>query len=68
MEENGQLIMENAIIYLNQPIHCKGFLEISNCKVRGLDIIGRDMFVLKRAKGARLLQSDFNGNCKYFIN
>ncbi len=67
VEENATIVLENAIIYLNQPIRCKGFLEISNCKVRGLDIIGRDMFVLERAKGAKLLQSDFNGNCKYGI-
>ena len=67
VEENGQLIMENSFFYLNQPIRCKGFLEISNCKVRGLDIIGRDMFILERAKGAKLLESDFDGNCKYGI-
>lgn len=67
VEETGILVMEDALIYLNQPIKCKGFLQISNCKVRGLQILGRDMFLLERAKGAELLQSDFDGNLKYGI-
>ncbi len=67
VEETGTLIMEDAFVYLNQPVKCKGFLKISNCKVRGLQIMGRDMFILERAKGAELLQSDFDGNLKYGI-
>ncbi len=67
VEEAGILVMEDSFVYLNQPIKCKGFLKISNCKVRGLEIAGRDMFVLERAKGAELLQSDFDGSLKYGI-
>ena len=67
VEESGTLIMEDSLIYLNQPIKCKGILKISNCKVRGLQIDGRDMFILERAKGAELLQSDFDGSLKYGI-
>lgn len=67
VEENSQLTMEDAIIYLNQPVRCKGFLKVRNCKIRGMEISGRDMFVLERAQGAELLQSDFDGNLKYGI-
>lgn len=67
VEENGQLNMEDSFIYLNEKIDCKGFLRISNCKVRGLEIKGKDMFILERARGAELLQSDFDGNLKYGI-
>lgn len=67
VEETGTLIMEDAFVYLKQSIKCKGVLRISNCKVRGLQIAGRDMFILERAKGAELLQSDFDGNLKYGV-
>ncbi len=67
IEETGMLIMEDSFVYLNQPVQCKGFLKVVNCRVRGIEMENRDMFVLERAKGAELLQSDFDGNLKYGI-
>ncbi|WP_205839228.1 right-handed parallel beta-helix repeat-containing protein [Velocimicrobium porci] len=67
VSEKGTLRMDGAFVYLMCPIVCRGTLEIRHSKVKGLQINGRDMFLLEWARGATIEYSEFDGNLQYGI-
>lgn len=65
--EKGVLKIEEAFVYLKKPIVCRGVLDIRHSKVKGIDLQGRDMFIVEWARDANLAYSEFDGNLQYGV-
>ena len=61
VEAEGNLIIEDANLYLNYPIHCRGSLQMKNVKIIGCHIEGGDLIVLEHSRNCRIHHSEFNG-------
>lgn len=67
IEEKGALKIEEAFVYLKKPIICRGTLEIRHSKVKGIELDGRDLFLVEWAREANLFYSEFDGSLQYGI-
>lgn len=61
VESQGTLVIENANLYLNYPIRCRGTLKMQDTRVLCRDIAGGDMILLDHAKPAEIQHCDFDG-------
>lgn len=64
VEENGLLTIIGAKVYINKRIDCKGLLSIKNSHVIAGENVGRDVFVLIRARGCKVENSEFDGRLR----
>ena len=61
VEAEGSLIIENANVYLNYPIRCRGSLQMKNVRVISSHIEEGDMIILEHSRNCRIHHSEFNG-------
>lgn len=64
VEETGTLLVENAVLYVNIPIVCKGKLQMRKVHVKAGYIKDDDMLMLIRAKECTLDFVEIDGGCK----
>lgn len=61
VEAEGNLLVENANLYLNYPLHCRGSLQMKNVKLISNHIQDTDMIILEHARNCRIHHCEFNG-------
>ncbi len=61
VEAQGNLVIENANLYLNYPIRCRGSLQMKNVKLVSSHMSDTDMVILEHARNCRIHHCDFNG-------
>ncbi|MDD7403770.1 MAG: right-handed parallel beta-helix repeat-containing protein [Butyribacter sp.] len=61
IEATGSLVAENASIYLNYPIRCRGSLEMKRVKVISSHIQEGDMIILEHSRKCVFEQCELNG-------
>lgn len=61
VEVQGSLTIENANLYLNYPIRCRGSLQMNKVKVISNHIQKGDMIILEHSKKCQIQQCEFNG-------
>ncbi len=64
IENNGKLVIENANIYLNYPLQCKGQLIIKNTKLISNYLESNDMVYLDNAKECIIYHCEIDGMLK----
>lgn len=64
VEDMGTLAVENAVLYVNMPIVCRGRLQMHKVHVEAGYIKDNDMLVLARAKECILDFVEIDGGCK----
>lgn len=64
IESQGNLSVENANVYLNYPIRCRGNLQMKNVKIASHYLKDSDMIILEHSKGCRIHHCEFNGRGK----
>ena len=64
VESGGGLLVENANIYLNYPIHCSGRLIMKNVKVICGHLESGDMIYLENAKECNIYHCELDGMLK----
>ena len=61
VEAEGNLIIEDANIYLNYPIRCRGSLQMKNVKIISNHMDEGDMVILEHSRNCRIHHCEFNG-------
>lgn len=61
VEAEGNLVIENANLYLNYPIHCRGSLQMKNVKLISNHMDEGDMIILEHSRNCRIHHCEFNG-------
>ncbi len=61
VEAEGNLIVEDANLYLNCPIHCRGSLQMKNVRLISNHMQDTDMIILEHARNCRIHHCEFNG-------
>lgn len=61
VEARGVFVIEEANLYLNYPIYCKGTLRMKNVRVLCGQLGSGDMIVLDHAKQSEMYHCDFDG-------
>lgn len=61
VEASGNLTIENANIYMNYPIRCRGSLQMRNVKLISQHLETRDMLILEHSKNCRIHHCELNG-------
>lgn len=61
VEAEGNLVIEDANLYLNYPIRCRGSIQMKNVKLISNHIENTDMLILEHARGCRIHHCEFNG-------
>lgn len=61
VEAQGNLVIENARLYLNYPIHCRGSLQMKNVVLISNHLTEGDMIVLEHSRQCRIHSCEFNG-------
>lgn len=61
VEAEGNLIIEDANLYLNYPIRCRGSLQMKNVKIISNHIEEGDMIILEHSRNCRIHHCEFNG-------
>ncbi|MEZ3423376.1 MAG: right-handed parallel beta-helix repeat-containing protein [Lachnospiraceae bacterium] len=64
VESGGRLLVENADIYLNYPLHCTGHLLMRNARIVCNHIENGDMIYLDNAKECRIHHCEIDGMLK----
>ena len=57
----GNLIVEDANLYLNCPIHCRGSLQMKNVRLISNHMQDTDMIILEHTRNCRIHHCEFNG-------
>ncbi|BCN30252.1 right-handed parallel beta-helix repeat-containing protein [Anaeromicropila herbilytica] len=60
----GVLAINNATVYVEKTIICSGVLIIKNSNIIAGNDVGRDIFVITRARGVNISQSEFDGHLR----
>ncbi|MCD7825997.1 MAG: right-handed parallel beta-helix repeat-containing protein [Clostridiaceae bacterium] len=61
VEAEGVLVVEDADLYLNYPIRCRGSLQMKNVKIISSHLQESDMVILEHSRGCRIHHCEFNG-------
>lgn len=61
IKSQGKFIVEDASLYLNYPIRCRGTLQMQDSRVVCGDIDKGDMIILDHVKHAEICHCDFDG-------
>ena len=61
---SGRLLVENANLYLNYPIHCKGVLQLKNVRVVANHLEKGDMIYLDDARECQIYHCEIDGMLK----
>lgn len=61
IKSQGALLIENANVYLNHQIRCRGTLKMENSRIVCGSLEKGDMMVLDHAKHAEICHCDFDG-------
>lgn len=61
VEASGNLVVEDAKLYLNYPIRCRGSLQMNNVKLLANYLEKSDMLILEHSKKCVITQCEFNG-------
>lgn len=64
VETEGNLVIENANIYLNYSICCRGGLQMKNVHMISTHLKDTDMIILEHSRNCRIHHCEFNGMCK----
>lgn len=64
VENTGKLVIENANIYLNYPLHCTGQLIMKNSKIISNHLESGDMIYLDNAKECSIYHCEIDGMLK----
>ena len=61
VEAEGNLVIEDANLYMNYPIRCRGSLQMKNVKIISNHIEEGDMIILEHSRNCRIHHCEFNG-------
>lgn len=61
IEAQGNLFVEDANLYLNYPIRCRGSIHMKNVKVISNHLEEQDMLILEHSKYCRIYHCEWNG-------
>lgn len=61
VEADGNLTIEDANLYLNYPIRCRGSIQMKNVKLISNHLKDSDMLILEHSRGCRIHHCEFNG-------
>lgn len=61
VEASGNLNIEDANVYLNYSIHCRGSIQMKNVKLISNHLMKEDMLVLEHSRNCRIHHCEFNG-------
>lgn len=61
VEAEGNLLIEDANVYLNYPIRCRGSLQMKNVKLISNHMDEGDMIILEHSRSCRIHHCEFNG-------
>ncbi len=61
IEAEGTMVLENADIYLNYPIRCRGSIQMKNVKLICNHLQEGDMLILEHSRNCRIHHCEFNG-------
>lgn len=61
VEAEGKLVIENANLYLNYPIRCRGAIQMKNVKIISNHMEEGDMIILEHSRNCRIHHCEFNG-------
>lgn len=61
VEADGNLTIEDANVYLNYPIRCRGSIQMKNVKIISNHLKEGDMLILEHSRNCRIHHCEFNG-------
>lgn len=64
VEAEGNLGIENATVYVNYSIHCRGSLQMKNVKLISNHLKDTDIIKLEHSRSCRIHHCEFNGMCQ----
>lgn len=64
VEADGNLTIEDANVYLNYPIRCRGSIQMKNVKLISTHLKDGDMLILEHSRNCQISNCEFNGMCK----